>query len=154
MIKIVKGDLLSVKHGIIGHQVNARGVMGSGVAKQIKDKYPVVFDRYKEFVDEHVYSEDLRHTLLGEIQGIPVHSGLYVINMFGQLNYGNDGKQYTNTEALFNCFQKIRKIAEENDLPVALPYYIGCYRGGADWKVVEDYLITAFNGYEATLYKL
>jgi O-acetyl-ADP-ribose deacetylase (regulator of RNase III) len=43
--------------------------------------------------------------------------------------------------------------AKMNDLSVALPYMIGCYRGGADWKIVEDHLITAFDGYEVTLYK-
>lgn len=154
MIEIVKGDLLSVKHGIIGHQVNCRGVMGSGVAKQIKDKYPIAYEEYIDFVSEHTHGENLRHTMLGKVQGVEVKNGLYIANMFGQLNFGNDGKQYTNTEALFNCFKTLRKVAEVNSLPVSLPYYIGCYRGGADWTVVEDYLITAFNGYKATLYKL
>jgi O-acetyl-ADP-ribose deacetylase (regulator of RNase III) len=37
MIKIVKGDLLSVNRGIIGHQVNCQGKMGSGVANKVKN---------------------------------------------------------------------------------------------------------------------
>lgn len=36
MIKIIQGDLLEAKENIIAHQVNCKGVMGSGVAKQIK----------------------------------------------------------------------------------------------------------------------
>ena len=74
--------------------------------------------------------------------------------MFGQLTYGYDGKQYTNTMALFSCFKEVRRVAEKNGLLVAMPYMIGCYRGGADWKEVEALLLTAFNGYEVTLYKL
>ena len=38
MIKEVKGNLLKAKEFIIGHQVNCKGVMGAGVAKQIKQQ--------------------------------------------------------------------------------------------------------------------
>ena len=37
MIQYKKGDLLSVTKGIIAHGCNAQGVMGSGVALQIKN---------------------------------------------------------------------------------------------------------------------
>ena len=43
-MKIKHGDILSVANGIIVHQVNAQGVMGSGLAKQIREKYPMAFD--------------------------------------------------------------------------------------------------------------
>ena len=150
MIKIVKGDLLTVEKGIIGHQVNCQGKMGSGVALQIKKKYPLAYQEYKSLVDEHspeVNGEDLRKDLLGQVNGVKINENLYIANMFGQLNYGYDGKQYTNTEALFNCFKIVRKVSEQTGLPVYLPYMIGCYRGGGDWKLVEDYLLTAFKGY-------
>lgn len=158
MIKIVKGDLLDVEHGIICHQVNCRGVMGSGVADQIKKKYPKAYEKYKQLCDEHNINEDLRHTLLGCINGVFIKGNtskdeLYVVNMFGQNNYGNDGKQYTKTEKLFECFKAVRKVAEGINLPVHMPYMIGCYRGGADWKEVENLLLIAFEGYEVTLYK-
>ncbi|WP_411668007.1 hypothetical protein [Bacillus subtilis] len=39
MIKIIQGDLLEAKENIIAHQVNCKGVMGSGIALQIKKKY-------------------------------------------------------------------------------------------------------------------
>lgn len=153
MIKIIQGDLLHVERGVIGHQVNCRGAMNSGVAKQIREKYPTAFTEYKELVDEYTQGEDLRKDLLGRVNGVLVGEQLYIANMFGQFNYGYDGAKYTNEEALFNCFKTIRKVAEGVDLPVYLPYGIGCYRGGADWKLVEDYLLTAFDGYEVTLMK-
>lgn len=153
MIKIIKGDLLSVERGIIGHQVNCQGVMGSGVAKQVKEKYPLAFTAYKDVVKDFMGTEDLRHTLLGHVNGVCVGEDLYIANMFGQNKYGYDGKKYTNEEALFNCFKTVRNVAENLDLPVYLPYMIGCYRGGADWKLVESYLLTAFDGYEVTLMK-
>lgn len=45
MIQTKYGDLLSSK-GIIVHGVNSQGVMGSGVAKQIKDKWPEAYGSY------------------------------------------------------------------------------------------------------------
>ena len=155
MIKIVKKDLLSVTRDcIIGHQVNAKGVMGSGVAQQIRKAYPVVYDEYKALYDSHIKQGLTRESLLGKVQGVSIGNGLYVANMFGQLNYGNDGKQYTDTEALYSCFKRVRAVSEESGLPVYLPYCIGCFRGGADWGEVENLLLIAFEGHEVTLCKL
>lgn len=155
MIHIIKGDLLEAREHIIAHQVNCQGVMGSGVAKQIKDRYPIAFKEYSELVKEkRDLGEDLEASLLGQVQGVSIGSGLYIANMFGQLTYGKDNKQYTNTFALYSCFKKVREIAEENSMSVAMPYMVGCYRGGADWKEVENFLLIAFEGYDVTLYKL
>lgn len=154
MIKILKGDLLQVKKGIIGHQVNCMGVMGSGVAVQVKKKYPIAFDEYRALVEEYDIGEDIRQSLLGSTQIVPINDELYIANMFGQFNYGSDGKKYTKEEKLFECFKHLRQFSEESGLPVYLPYLVGCYRGGADWNVVENYLNIAFDGHEVTLYKL
>jgi O-acetyl-ADP-ribose deacetylase (regulator of RNase III) len=153
MIKIVKGDLLQATENFICHQVNAQGAMNSGVARQIRQAYPLVFKEYKELVEETVTSGAPKSSLLGEVQGIRVEENKYVVNLFGQAQYGYDGEQYTDTNKLFECFKTVRIVAERQGLSVAMPYQIGCYRGGADWKIVEDHLLTAFDGYEVTLYK-
>ena len=49
MINIVKGNILNATEDIICQQVNCKGVMGAGLAKQIKEKYPEVFESYSEF---------------------------------------------------------------------------------------------------------
>ena len=152
MIKIVEGDLLSVKEGIIGHQVNCQGVMGSGVAFQVKRRYPSAFTSYKMYIDDFV-NMNVRDSLLGTINFVEVkEEKLWIANMFGQDEYGS-GKQFTNTEKLYLCFKELREVAEERGLSVHLPYMIGCYRGGADWKEVENLLLIAFRGYEVTLHK-
>lgn len=154
MIKIVRGDLLQATENIIGHQVNCQAVMGSGVAKSIRDKFPKAYEEYMDL--NLAYKKQNWHSdLLGQTQVVSIEiNKKYIANMFGQFRYGYDGEKYTDTEALFNCFTTIRDYAERNNLSVALPYMIGCYRGGADWKEVEDLILTAFDGYEVTLYKL
>lgn len=42
MIKHIKGDIFQSSADVILHQVNCQGVMGSGVAKQVREKYPDV----------------------------------------------------------------------------------------------------------------
>jgi O-acetyl-ADP-ribose deacetylase (regulator of RNase III) len=154
MIKIVQGDLLQATENIIGHQVNCQAKMNSGVAKSIRERYPQVYNEYMLKAEPYVKA-GLSQELLGMVQFVEIiRNEKYVANIFGQLNYGYGGKQYTSNLALYNGFKKIRQGAEKLDMSVALPYGIGCYRGGADWREVEDLLITAFEGYEVTLYKL
>lgn len=154
MIKIVRGDLLQAKENIIGHQVNCQGKMNSGIAKSVREAYPEVYSRYMRLAESYI-REGHQGDLLGKTQFVKLKKEQkYIVNIFGQLNYGYDGRKYTSTEALFSAFKEIRVEAEEHGLSVALPYLLGCYRGGADWKEVEDLLLTAFDGYEVTLYKL
>lgn len=154
MIKIVNGDLLEAKENIICHACNCMGVMGSGVAKQIRKKYPQVYEEYLEKVDEYTQGEDLRKELLGQVHAVVIDENKIVVNMFTQYKFGNDGKQYTNLEAMFKCLLAVRQVAEKNKISVAMPYKIGSYRGGAKWDEVEELIFRAFNGYEVTLYKL
>jgi len=37
------GDVLKAETKVIAHQVNCKGVMGAGLAKQVKSKFPIVF---------------------------------------------------------------------------------------------------------------
>lgn len=48
MIKKVDGNILETSEDIICHQVNCKGVMGAGLAKQIKSKYLNVYKEYKQ----------------------------------------------------------------------------------------------------------
>lgn len=70
-------------------------------------------------------------------------------NFFAQDNYGYDGKQYTSLEALEKCFRTMCwKAHEKNNnfsATIAMPYKIGCDRGGADWDEVYSMMQKIFN---------
>ena len=150
MIKIEFGDLLYAREDIIGHQVNCQGKMGSGVAKQIKAMHPMVFNQYLQYLK----SLDNREEALGTVNYAVGRGGKIIANMFGQYDYGYDGNQYTKLNHLDSCLSDLRRQAEANGkLSVALPYLLGSDRGGADWKEVEQLILSVFNGYEVTLYK-
>ncbi|OPH62187.1 Appr-1-p processing protein [Paenibacillus ferrarius] len=148
-IKVIEGDLLSAEEDIIAHQVNCMGVMGSGIAKVIRNKYPEVYDQYlNEFKGKS------KIELLGECQVIKTSVGKYVANLFGQFNFGGDGKKYTDEEALKGALISLKEFAVENGLSVALPFKIGSDRGGADWNVVYGIIGEVFAEYSVTLYRL
>ena len=46
MIKHIKCDIFESGADVILHQVNCQGVMGSGIAKQVREKYPEVYQHY------------------------------------------------------------------------------------------------------------
>lgn len=89
MVMIIHGNLLNTSAKYICHQVNCKGVMGSGVAKQIKFKWPQVFQQYKELCDKHA---GCTKELLGTVQGVRVDVNTTVVNIFGQDAYGRTGK--------------------------------------------------------------
>jgi len=97
MIKIINGNILNATEDIICHQVNCKKVMGAGLAKQIRNKYPEVFEEYKWLLDGF-------GNQLGHCQLVLCHDGKTVANLFGQDGYGRN-KQYTNYHYLTQSFR-------------------------------------------------
>lgn len=135
MIKTHHGDLLTSSAEFICHQVNCMGKMNSGVAKQIREEYPIVFHNY-EILTKHWQVENKKESaLLGSIQLVKIpNEDRTIANMFSQNNYGYDGKRYTDVEAFETCIKKIVSKAKEMKVStIAMPYKIASVRGGADW---------------------
>lgn len=158
MVKIVDGNLLDSGANIICHQVNCQGKMGSGVAKQIRDKWPEVYNAYVALC-EHCKQNPER--LLGHTQSVSINAtNQFVFNLFAQCNYGYDGKQYTDVKALKQCFENARNFMRsvenvEGVKPrIAMPYKIGCVRGGASWDEVYVMIEEVFTDYDVELWRL
>lgn len=136
---ILEGNLLDTSFQLIAHQVNCRGVMGAGLAKQIKQKYPMVYERYKNHCQRGAY--------LGDCVGCDTSDHHYIMNIFGQSGYGRD-KVYTDYVAMYQSFRRgiseFRERACEGryvaQLTIAIPYGIGCGLAGGDWEKVTEIL--------------
>lgn len=129
--QIITQDILSLQSGIIAHQVNCQGVMGAGLAKQIRDKFPKAYDAYmKSFRNKKL--------ALGIISPCQINDTLWVFNMCGQDRYGKDGKQYTDYDALATCLTKLHTKSLELGLTPYLPYNLGCGYGGGKWEIVYE----------------
>lgn len=161
-IKIIEGDLLETTCIVIAHQVNCMGVMGSGVARGIKEKWIDVYLKYLEGV------KSLDHNCLGGCLIVQAEENKYVANLFGQYYYNgffnnpqdymkqdfwkrpefdDNGKtvRFTNYEALYNSLVQLKNEMTKNNVPsVAFPYGLGSARGGGDWNIIETMIKSVF----------
>lgn len=155
MISHIDGDLLKMQDEFglkaICHQVNCQGVMGAGIAKQIRNKYPEVYTEYTAECAKHTakYHQNTAE-LLGAIQVVRVGEGKYVCNLFAQDRYGKDGRRYTSYDAFWICLNRIANLFQEGD-KIGFPYGISCGLGGANWNIIEamiqEVLGSKFNVY-------
>lgn len=136
-----KGDaveaLLTGEVDYLLHVCNCQGVMGSGIALQIKNKIPEAFRSYKHH--ESVNGK----VILGKIS-----SGGNVVNLHAQEFYGIDGNRYLNYEALITALEQTNKCLSKfpRETKIAIPYLMGCDRAGGDWDIVStmvDKVITS-----------
>lgn len=135
----VKGDVLKTPFQIIAHQVNCKGVMGAGLAKQIRDNYPNLYNAYKDYCNYGAH--------LGDFLGWATSDKHYILNIFAQDDYGRD-KRYTDYSAMYNAFangindyRDLYGVGDEIQLTIAIPYMIGCGLAGGDWGEVQKVLL-------------
>lgn len=126
-MKTIEGDILDIEEGLICHQVNTCGVFNAGLAKQIRIKYPIVFECYSKRYKSNLWT-------LGDVQAVKVTHTLTVANIAAQATYGRSGL-HTNYDALNQGF---KKIADKFKGQIYIPEKIGCGLAGGDWEVVFD----------------
>lgn len=157
MIKIVDGNIFDSKANFIVHQTNCEGVMGSGVARQVAERYPNVEKEYRKYLRycskngieplgtaQYVPTEVWALTMIDTIKNNNVidfdTNYQYIVNLFGQSTYG-EGLQ-TDLKAMKKAFIDIREKAQNIGATVAMPFKIGSVRGGANWndvyKIIKD----------------
>lgn len=136
-MKQVIGDITTVEKGYILQQVNCQGVMGSGVAKAIYTKWPIVRREYLKYCRDK--SGVQSSSILGAIQVVRVgeEDDLYVVNMFTQDTYGHVGKHtsYDGLDFALNTFFQYQW--RPLPLPVHHPM-IGSGLGGGHWPIIAE----------------
>jgi O-acetyl-ADP-ribose deacetylase (regulator of RNase III) len=148
MIEYKNGNILNATTHIIAHQVNSLGIMGAGVALQIKNKWPIVFESYYKLCNDTV---SLR--LLGRCQIIQVDPNLGIANLFGQYDYGIDRRQtdyFALQAAMTSCEMQMRKL---NLTSIAFPDMIGCGLAGGDRGIVLKIIEDTFKDFDVEIWK-
>lgn len=126
-IAYVKGDLLEtdVKHII--HGCNSRGVMASGVAKVIREKYPQAYQDYNDSYNS--YGLELG-TIIVSVQ----NDGKVIHNAITQKDYGRDeSRVYVSYWAIAEAF---RKLDQWGCKEIAMPM-LGAGLARGDWNVIS-----------------
>lgn len=181
MITIQEGNIFDFggANRVLIHGCNCQSVMGSGVAKQVKDNYPAAYNTYLNFngydycvdgfIFQYPYSYKGKGYILTENERLGKinlwnnvlrkdNEFRYIVNAHTQLNYGSDGKKYTSYEALLSCLEDLYKFClykkeGYQNLTVVMPYKMASDRGGADWEAVYALVKAVFKDIDVIIVK-
>ena len=147
MVKYVDCDIFDMNVDIIGHQVNLHGIMGGGIAREIKERFPDVYEEYREIcLSENGLLGKMHLTYAYVDEG--GESELMIANLFGQDESARQ-KVLTNYSALASSLELLHQWASMLDKKtIALPYGLGCGIAGGDWSIVSKLIEDEFGADE------
>jgi len=166
-IRTIKGNLLDFPNycetdhdldtyvGInaIAHSCNCRMIMGGGIAKQIKNRYPEAYQADVDYISNEYdengqYIHPLGNFSKAEINSkfLPNDKG-YIYNMYTQAGIG-DGSRQVHYEKFWQALKKVEQDLFEMNInrheynsfspPVlGLPYGISCGLAGGNWGIIK-----------------
>lgn len=135
MIKYVKGNILESDAEALVNPVNCVGVMGAGLAKQFKTKYPEMFDKYKELCKQGKFHGG--HIHIYQIKG----KRRFIINFATKVHWKDKAKLDYIKFGLGTLadFLKYTPLIKSIAIPA-----LGCGCGVLNWQdvkeIMEDYL--------------
>ena len=139
----------------IAHSCNCQNVMGGGIAKQIKDRYPQAFEADTERwsneyndggnwrcqIGDYSKAEIKSNSVSGGLIFLPNNKGR-VYNLYTQSGYSTKSRQVNYEyfwQALKNMQEDLLFIQHETgeQQVLGLPYGISCGLAGGNWGIIK-----------------
>ncbi len=148
-MKIENGNVLNISQGIVVHGCNAQGQMNSGIAGEIHQRFPSVYEDY-----HNRYTEG--PMVLGEvIYSCPngkESRGFWVANGITQEFYGRDSNvRYVDYAAIRQVFRSVYEHAKKMNLDVHFPK-IGAGLANGEWDVISQIITEELKDVSHTLW--
>ena len=144
-IQFVSGDLFvnACSAQAFAHGCNCQGSMGAGIAKGFKERYPEMYEAYRQLCKTQPRQFNLGDVFLWKTQDKP-----WVFNLGTQERYWHARASYA---AIEEALLKMKAQAEQENLQrIAIPQ-IGTGYGGLSWKKVRAIIETIFADWDRTL---
>lgn len=130
----------------IAHGCNLQGVMGAGIAKQVRDKFPKLYAGY-------ALACQSKAVLLGDVYPywVDYEPPKLVYNLMTQLHTG--GASY---DGIWTCLHALRGLMVKFETPILSMPQIGAGLGGLNWTVIKSMLSETFapaEGLEVIVYE-
>ena len=142
MIDLIESNLLDFPNDInvIAHSCNTRNIMGAGIAKQIKDRYPEAYE-----ADWRAFNSNYGVTL-GKFSKADIGDHKYIYNMYTQATIGT-GRE-VDYEKFWQALKRVEQDLFEMKIskheydgsppPVlGLPWGISCGLAGGNWEIIS-----------------
>lgn len=157
MITYRTGDLLQTPDRVIVHGCNCQGVMGAGVALQIRERYPEAYNSYMKAWG-YAHEKGMLHgtpyniTLLGTIAWY--EGSKLVGNMFTQEFAHGHFTRNVSYDAVDLCMMALRGDLEHfGETNVSMPR-IGAGLGGGSWAVIEAIILHRLPDFNVTVWSI
>ena len=147
-VEIIEGNLLDFPNDInvIAHSCNTRNIMGAGIAKQIKDRYPEAYEADTKAYDTEYDKNGQYVHWLGKFSKAEINDRKYIYNMYTQASVG-EGRQVS-YEVFWKALKRVEQDLFEMNVnkheydgsppPVlGLPYGISCGLAGGSWGIIK-----------------
>lgn len=147
--RVVQGDIFSTHLNAIAHGVNCQGVMGAGIALEVKRRYPEAYNGYVRYLNR---IDPFQHTAIGTMHPYPVPgTNLHILNCFTQVDTAKQrGEVAISYQAIFTSFSVAGLYCKENGIKeLAIPQ-VGAGLGGGNWKIIYQLIANALAFYGVT----
>lgn len=155
-IETIEGNLLDFPNDInaIAHSCNTRHIMGAGIAKQIKDRYPEAYEAdWKAF--NYEYDQDGQYVhWLGKFSKAEINDRKYIYNMYTQATIGT-GRE-VDYEKFWQALKRVEQDLYEMNIAkheydgspppiIGLPHGISCGLAGGNWGIIKAMIEDIFS---------
>jgi len=145
-VEYVSGDIFVNRYDAqaLAHGCNCRGAMGAGVAKGFRERYPDMYQEYRQHCKAEPRQFNLGDSLLWRGDDKP-----HVFNLGTQDDYWHHRATYDAIEKSLKTMK--HQADEEGIISIAMPR-IGAGYGGLPWKKVRPIIERIFNDWTGILY--
>jgi O-acetyl-ADP-ribose deacetylase (regulator of RNase III) len=141
----VIGDITDSSADCIVSAANCVGVMGKGVAKAIKSKFPWSFPHYKSVCERKGLQPG--GLLALTLKVYPLEDVQTIIHLATKEHWRNPSK----LEWVVSGCNKLKQFLEMNQIKsVAIPR-LGCGLGGLSWDIVKPEMEEVFSGIDCEI---
>lgn len=137
----VIGNIFNSDCSALVNPVNTVGVMGAGLAKQFKIKYPVNYFKYVNSCNNN------NHKLVVGTCLTTIEQGKYIINVPTKIHY-KDPSTYEIIQQSLDAL--VKHIIRFNITSIAIPK-LGCGLGGLDFNIVKVLIMKKLKSLDITV---
>jgi O-acetyl-ADP-ribose deacetylase (regulator of RNase III) len=142
-IEYKSDNIITAPEPLIIHGCNCQGVMGSGVALAIRNRFPRAFGSYRATYIGNDNKLELG-TVIFVTHTDPV-TLKYIGNCMTQEYYGRvPNTQYCDYNAIEKCLLEVKSFCVDSEIDSFAMPKIGCGLGGGDWNIVSNIIEKVF----------